>query len=62
MVGIRDFSGKERRYSGQDAGFDDFTKQDAGSAASLVSKMYNENLVFTILDEKRNLQVLCLYR
>ena len=51
-------------------GFDDFTKRDAGKYVTLkkrdlgspVSKMYNENLVVTVLDEKRNLQVLCLYR
>ena len=33
--------------------------RDPGSP---VSKMYNENLVVTVLDEKRNLRVLCLYR
>ena len=50
-------------------GFDDFMKWDAGNVTlkkrdpgSLVSKMYKENLVVTVLDEKRNLRVLCLYR
>ena len=49
-------------------GFDDFMKRDAGNVTikkrdpgSPVS-MYNENLVVTVLDEKRNLWVQCLYR
>ena len=50
-------------------GFDDFTQRDAGNVTikrrdpgSPVSKMYKENLVVTVLDEKMNLRVLCLYR
>ena len=34
-------------------------KRDPGSP---VLKMYNEHLIVTVLDKKRNLQVLCLYR
>ena len=44
-------------------GFDDFTKQDAGNVTlkiqdpgSLMWKMCHENLVVTVLDEKRNLR------
>ena len=43
----------------RDAGNVTIKKRDPGSP---VSKMYNENLVVTVLDEKRNLRVQCLYR
>ena len=43
----------------RDAGNVNIKKRDPGSP---VSKMYNENLVVTVLDEKRNLRVQCLYR
>ena len=49
--------------------FGDFKKQDAANVTtkkqdlgSPKSKMYNKNLVVTVLDEKINLQVRCLYR
>ena len=43
----------------RDAGNVTIKKRDPGSPAS---KMYNENLVVTVLDDKRNLRVQCLYR